>query len=93
MPATPKRNEFELIQYYFSNRIKHHRSDVKMGIGDDCALVTVPKNHLLAVTIDTLVAGVHFPLQTKPADIGHKALAVNFSDLAAQGATPAWVTR
>ena len=42
--------------------------------------------------MDTLVEGVHFPLETDPEDLGHKALAVNLSDLAAMGAEPAWVT-
>lgn len=87
-----KLNEFQLIQRYFADRKKQRRRDVKAGIGDDCAIVSVPPKHLLAVSIDTLIAGVHFPLETTPADIGHKALAVNLSDLAAQGATPAWVT-
>jgi thiamine-monophosphate kinase len=47
---------------------------------------------LLAVSTDTLIAGVHFPSHTKPCDIGWKALAVNLSDMAAMGATPAWAT-
>jgi thiamine-monophosphate kinase len=46
----------------------------------------------VVVTTDTLVAGIHFPEHTHPADIGYKALAVNLSDLAAMGATPAWFT-
>ncbi|MCP1374016.1 thiamine-phosphate kinase [Dyella lutea] len=66
------------------------RDDVRLGIGDDAALLAVPAGQELAVAIDTLVEGMHFPRGTAPADIGWKALAVNLSDLAAMGATPAW---
>lgn len=83
--------EFELIKHYFAQQ-KLKRADVKIGIGDDCAIVDVPANHQLAVTTDTLVAGIHFPIDTRAADIGYKSLAVNLSDLAAMGATPTWVT-
>ena len=68
------------------------RADVVLGIGDDAALLQVPPGHQLVVTTDTLVAGVHFPLDTPVADLGWKALAVNLSDLAAMGAAPAWVS-
>lgn len=68
------------------------RDDVALGIGDDAALLQPPADLQLAVAMDTLNAGVHFPHATSPADIGWKALAVNLSDLAAMGATPAWCT-
>ena len=68
------------------------RPDVLLGIGDDAALLQVPANVQLVVAMDTLNVGVHFPEATSPADIGWKALAVNLSDLAAMGATPAWCT-
>lgn len=68
------------------------RADIALGIGDDAALLQVPGGHQLVVTADTLNAGVHFPSETPPADIGWKTLAVNLSDLAAMGATPAWCT-
>ena len=68
------------------------RDDVVLGIGDDAALVVVPSGRQLAVAMDTLNAGVHFPHDTRAADIGWKALAVNLSDLAAMGARPAWCT-
>ena len=55
-------------------------------------LTEVRDGQLLAVSVDTLVAGVHFPTDTPPRDIGHKVLAVNLSDMAAMGAEPAWVT-
>ena len=68
------------------------RGDVVLGIGDDAALLQPPPGMQLAVTMDTLNVGVHFPAATAPADIGWKALAVNLSDLAAMGAQPAWCT-
>lgn len=68
------------------------RDDVALGIGDDAAVLRVPAGQLLVVATDTLNAGVHFPDDTAPADIGWKALAVNLSDLAAMGAAPAWCT-
>jgi thiamine-monophosphate kinase len=84
-------SEFSLIDQYF-RRPGAGRADVALGIGDDAALLRVPEGQELVVTVDSLVAGVHFPPDTPPGDIGHKALAVNLSDLAAMGATPAWAT-
>ena len=63
-----------------------------LGIGDDAALLKVPPGRQLAIAVDTLVEGVHFPVDTAPADIAWKALAVNLSDLAAMAAEPAWFT-
>ena len=63
-----------------------------MGIGDDCAVIDTDTQQQLVTTVDTLIAGVHFPSQTSPADIAYKALAVNLSDLAAMGATPYYFT-
>ncbi|MFH8133659.1 thiamine-phosphate kinase [Pantoea osteomyelitidis] len=83
--------EFELIARYF-NRVTSSRRDVEKGIGDDCALLKVPDKQTLAISTDTLVAGVHFLRDIHPADLGYKALAVNLSDLAAMGADPAWLT-
>ena len=80
--------EFDLIA-----RIRDRaggRADVVLGIGDDAALLQPPPGAQLALSMDTLNAGVHFPTSTAPADIGWKALAVNLSDLAAMGAEPAW---
>ncbi len=84
-------SEFDLISRYFATKFPQ-RSDVKLGIGDDAAICTIPPNMQLVTAIDTLVADVHFPLSTKPEDIGYKALAVNLSDMAAMGATPVWMT-
>lgn len=68
------------------------RDDVVLGIGDDAALLQVPPGKLLAVATDTLNLDVHFPGDTRAADVGWKSLAVNLSDLAAMGALPAWAT-
>ncbi|HPE80395.1 MAG TPA: thiamine-phosphate kinase [Gammaproteobacteria bacterium] len=84
-------SEFDLIRTYFS-RATGVRADVPLGIGDDCALLNVPAGRCLAVSIDTLVEGRHFLPTVAPDALGHKALAVNLSDLAAMGAEPAWVT-
>jgi len=81
--------EFDLIER-IRRHTEVHRDDVIEGIGDDAAVVAVPTGRELAIAVDTLVEGVHFPPGTSAADIGWKALAVNLSDLAAMGATPAW---
>nr|WP_113864796.1 thiamine-phosphate kinase [Brenneria salicis]NMN92379.1 thiamine-phosphate kinase [Brenneria salicis ATCC 15712 = DSM 30166]RBP67719.1 thiamine-phosphate kinase [Brenneria salicis ATCC 15712 = DSM 30166]RLM32311.1 thiamine-phosphate kinase [Brenneria salicis ATCC 15712 = DSM 30166] len=83
--------EFDLIARYF-NRVGSSRRDVELGIGDDCALLTVAEKQWLAVSTDTLVSGVHFLPDINPADLGYKSLAVNLSDLAAMGADPAWLS-
>ena len=81
--------EFDLIDVIRA-RCDLARADVVLGIGDDAALLAPPPGHELAVSTDALVEGVHFPRGTAPRDVGWKALAVNLSDLAAMGATPAW---
>ena len=92
-------NEFALIDAYFKRLSEHAGALLSpshpelmpaLGIGDDCALLNVPAGMQLAVSSDTLVAGVHFPESTSAFDIGYKSLAVNLSDLAAMGAQPAW---
>lgn len=82
--------EFDLIARIRARALQ--RGDVVLGIGDDAALLQPPQGRQLVVTTDTLNSGVHFPVETSPADIGWKALAVNLSDLAAMGAEPAWCT-
>ncbi|MHB1948974.1 MAG: thiamine-phosphate kinase [Gammaproteobacteria bacterium] len=84
-------HEFDIIAKYFSTQAMQ-RDDVVLDIGDDCAMVEVAALQQLVITTDTLVAGVHFPINTSAYDIGYKSLAVNLSDLAAMGATPAWFT-
>lgn len=83
--------EFELIKHFFTEQAVK-RKDVLLGIGDDCAVVASTENQDIVVTTDTLVAGVHFPLETSPRAIGHKAVAVNLSDIAAMGAKPSWLS-
>ena len=87
MPAS----EFSLIDSYFAAH-GLRRPDVALGIGDDCAVLIPPTDQHLVVTMDTLVADVHFFAATDPEGLGHKALAVNLSDLAAMGSMPAWAT-
>jgi thiamine-monophosphate kinase len=84
-------SEFDLIRDYFAAATTA-RDDVSLGIGDDCALLRVPAGRELAVSMDTLVEGRHFSAGADPEALGHKALAVNLSDLAAMGAEPAWFT-
>ncbi|WP_027909458.1 thiamine-phosphate kinase [Pseudomonas sp. URMO17WK12:I4] len=81
--------EFELIRHYFAAAACAQAADgVVLGIGDDCALLEVPAGEQLAVSTDTLVAGVHFPVDAPGELLGQRALAVSVSDLAAMGATP-----
>ena len=63
-----------------------------LGIGDDAAIINIPDHQQLASCVDTLSVGTHFLQEDCPADIAHKALAVNLSDLAAMGARPRWFT-
>jgi thiamine-monophosphate kinase len=81
-------SEFEVIARYFTRPAR----TAMLGVGDDCALVRVPADLALAVTTDLLVEGTHFLPGADPEKLGHKALAVNLSDLAAMGADPRWAT-
>lgn len=81
--------EFAIIERYFSS-LGARRADVPLSVGDDAALLQCPPGQDLVAAIDTLVDGVHFPAGSPPASIGHRALAVNLSDVAAMGARPAW---
>jgi thiamine-monophosphate kinase len=76
--------EFELIERHFVRPMRH----AALGPGDDCALFTVAAGQQLAVSSDMLVEGRHFLSTVQPDRLGHKALAVNLSDLAACGAEP-----
>ncbi len=81
--------EFDLINL-LRDRTRLARDDVRVGIGDDGAVLVPPAGQELVIAIDTMVEGVHFLPDTAPGDLGWKSLAVNLSDLAAMGATPAW---
>lgn len=76
--------EFDLIAKYFTRRVTR----AVLGVGDDCALLAPAPGTQLAVSSDMLVEGRHFLSTVAPDRLGHKALAVNLSDLAACGATP-----
>ncbi|MGB0712127.1 MAG: thiamine-phosphate kinase [Gammaproteobacteria bacterium] len=84
-------SEFDLIYQWFKGK-GSKRSDVLVGIGDDCAVTRVQPGSELVVSSDTLVEGVHFPFRTSPEAIGHKLMAVNLSDVAAMGAEPCWAS-
>ena len=84
-------SEFSLIDKFFKQK-KHLNSHTHLGIGDDCALLSIPTGYELAITTDTMVENVHFFADANPAQLGHKLLAVNLSDLAAMGAKPIAVT-
>jgi thiamine-monophosphate kinase len=81
--------EFELIDRFF-RECGARRSDVALGIGDDAALLEPPAGMQLVAAIDTMVLGNHFLAHFPAESIGHRALAVNLSDIAAMGAKPAW---
>jgi len=81
-------SEFELIRRYFA---RPARAAV-LGVGDDAALLRITSGMELAVSTDLLIEGRHFRAQADARKLGHKALAVNLSDMAAMGATPRWAT-
>jgi thiamine-monophosphate kinase len=78
--------EFDVIARYFTRPA----ANAVLGVGDDCALVDVSNGMDLAVSTDTMVSGTHFFPDVDPENLGHKALAVNLSDMAAMGAMPYW---
>lgn len=80
--------EFALIDRFF--RDIGARRDVPVGVGDDGAVLAPPAGHDLVAVVDTIVESVHFPAGSPARSIGHRALAVNLSDVAAMGATAAW---
>ena len=82
-------SESQIIDLYFRD-LGAKRADTVLGIGDDAALLRVPAQCELALTTDALIEGVHFLPGAPPRALGHRALAVNLSDIAAMGATPAW---
>ena len=95
MPAgtltAPPLTEFGVIEKYFAGMTRTE-SGVILGVGDDAALLATDSDTHLVVSVDSLVAGVHFFTDADPADIGYKALAVNLSDMAAMAAVPRWFT-
>jgi thiamine-monophosphate kinase len=89
-PPSDPIGEFELIQRFFKTGADamNPKSEIDLGIGDDCALIHPSSNQEIAITTDMLVEGRHFFVGSDPELLGRKALAVNLSDLAAMGATP-----
>ena len=85
---TDENSEFDLIKRHFTRPA----ANAVLGVGDDCALVDVSNGMDLAVSTDTMVSGTHFFPDVDPENLGHKALAVNLSDMAAMGAMPYWAT-
>lgn len=84
-------SEFALIERYLQS-LSASAEGVALGIGDDCALLAMPAGQQLALSVDTLVEGVHFPPAIAPADLARRALNACVSDLAAMGAEPRWLT-
>jgi len=81
-------SEFDIIRRYFTRPVQR----ALLGVGDDCALIAPEQGTVLAVSTDMLVEGRHFVVGADAAMLGHKALAVNLSDLAAMGAAPRYAT-
>ena len=83
-------DEFEIIRRYFERESSD--KDIRVGIGDDGAVLIPSADRDLVTVVDTLVTGIHFPETLAPEDIGYRAVAVNLSDVAAMGARPRWMT-
>ncbi len=83
-------SEFDLIREYFS--FSTLDSSVALGVGDDGAVLRPAAGAELIVVVDTLIEGVHFPQATPAAAVGHRALSVNLSDVAAMGGVARWAT-
>jgi len=84
-------DEFTLIDQFFAGR-GMRRDDVRLGIGDDAAVLCADGDIELVISTDTICEGTHFLPGTPPQALGHRCLAVNLSDLAAMGAEPMWCT-
>ena len=79
-------SEFDLIQDFFAGL--DQGTSVRLGIGDDAAALSLPEGHLLHISTDTAVEGVHFLASLSPADVAYRSVTAAASDLAAMGATP-----
>tara|TARA_R110000782_G_scaffold207855_1_gene296322 strand:- start:1304 stop:2260 length:957 start_codon:yes stop_codon:yes gene_type:complete len=85
-------NEFEIIERFFKDAYPSSKGDLALGIGDDAAIINVPDDSELVLSMDTLVSGVHFFENALAEDIAIKSLAVSLSDIAAMGAKPYWIS-
>jgi len=83
--------EFSIIDQFCTN-LGAANSLTDISVGDDAAVINVPADKRLVISVDTMVAGVHFFPDTTPANVAHKLLAVNLSDMAAMGAQAKWAT-
>ena len=83
--------EFSIIEKHCLNVGPEHKETV-LGIGDDAAIISVPEGFDIVVSVDSMIAGVHFLPDVSPASLAYKLLAVNLSDMAAMGAKPKWAT-
>lgn len=84
--------EYELIEKYFRRDQSRSRFPADLGVGDDCALLSVAPGMQLASASATVVSGVHFEHGAAPSDVASRALCTSLADLAAVGALPAWVS-
>jgi thiamine-monophosphate kinase len=82
-------DEFDLIKEYFSP-LENGTHEVVVGNGDDAAIINMPAGKSIALSVDTLVEGVHFLSDAPARMVGYRAAAINFSDMAAMGATPCY---
>ncbi len=83
-------DEFALIRRYFDRPTKD--GSIRLGIGDDGAVITPEPDRELIFVVDTIVAGIHYPLDLPPFDVGYRSLVINLSDIAAMGGRPRWMT-
>lgn len=90
MPSQAPHSEFGLIARYFTPSPPGPDAGVALGVGDDSTLLVPAAGRQLAVSVDTSVAGVHYPEEAPAEAVGHRALAVSLSDLAAMGARARW---
>jgi len=87
-------NEHQLIKEYFSDVGSAYLAEqgIKVPIGDDAAIISLPREKESVISVDTSISGVHFLETMEPSDIAYRSVSVALSDLAACGATPAWFT-
>lgn len=83
--------EFSIIDQFCTNIGANH-SATDIGVGDDAAVISIPADKRLAISVDTMVADVHFYADAQASTVAHKLLTVNLSDMAAMGAEPKWAT-
>lgn len=83
-------DEFEIIRRYFARPVDD--AAVRVGVGDDGAVLDPAPDRELVVVVDTLVQGIHYPADLSAADVGYRAVEVNLSDIAAMGGRPRWMT-